>query len=62
MGFWHVDNSQDVMSNRTFSCHTMPSSRERFHAGIAYARPVGNTDPDIDPSTTVRAAPMLVAN
>jgi len=62
MGFWHVDNSQDVMSNRNFSCHTMPSSRERFHAGIAYARPVGNTDPDIDPSTTVRAAPMLVAN
>jgi hypothetical protein len=62
MGFWHVDNTEDVMSNRNFSCHTMPTSRERFHAGIAYARPVGNMEPDVDPSTSIRSTAPMVAN
>ena len=62
MGFWHVDNTEDVMSNRNFSCHTMPTSREQFHAGIAYSRPVGNTDPDVDPSTSIRSTSPMVSN
>ena len=62
MGFWHTDRRPDVMFPTIGACHAMPSSAERFHASIAYARPVGNTDPDVDPSTTIRIAPQIVEN
>lgn len=62
MGFWHTDRRPDVMFPTIGACHAMPSSAERFHASIAYARPVGNTDPDIDPNTTIRIAPLTVEN
>jgi len=62
MGFWHTDRPADVMYPRNASCHAMPTSAERFHASIAYARPVGNMDPDTDPSTSIRALPALISN
>lgn len=62
MGFWHTDRQADVMYPIVGPCHSMPTSAERFHAGIAYARPVGNMDPDIDPSTTIRIAPQMIEN
>lgn len=62
MGFWHTNQPDDVMNPRNFSCHTMPSSRERFHASVAYSRPVGNTDPDTDPTSSVRVQPVFVEN
>lgn len=62
MGFWHTDRRPDVMYPTIGACHAMPSSAERFHASIAYARPVGNMDPDTDPSTTIRIAPQMVKN
>jgi hypothetical protein len=62
MGFWHTSRPNDVMFPTNANCHAMPTSAERFHASISYARPVGNVDPDIDPGTTIRIAPMMVAN
>jgi len=62
MGFWHTSRIDDVMGNGNFSCFAMPSSRERFHASIAYSRPVGNTDPDIDPSSTIRVGAAIVTD
>jgi hypothetical protein len=62
MGFWHTDRTNDVMSNRNFDCHAMPTGREQFHASVAYTRPVGNRDPDNDPSTTVRLSPAMVVD
>jgi hypothetical protein len=41
-------------------CDAPLSARERYHAAIAYARPVGNVDPDTDPAGTVNLAPMTV--
>jgi hypothetical protein len=59
LGFWHTDNAADVMSGRTWTnCDLRPSARERYHAAIAYQRPVGNTDPDTDPSGAVTLAPL----
>src|SRR5262249_7414693 len=54
MGFWHTDNVSDVMSTGLYNgCDQQPSVRERYHAQIAYSRPVGNADPDADPTGTV---------
>jgi hypothetical protein len=36
------------------------SAREREYAAYLYSRPVGNTDPDNDPSGTVFLSPRLV--
>jgi hypothetical protein len=61
MGFWHTDAPGDVMSATTWvSSNQQPSARERAHAAIAYARPVGNIDPDTDPSGTVALAPSRI--
>lgn len=49
LGFWHTNNANDLMGNGHTVCDMQPSARERYHAAIAYARPVGNMDPDIDP-------------
>lgn len=46
LGFWHTDQSGDLMRN---GGAVTPSPRERAHAQIAYRRPVGNTDVDNDP-------------
>ena len=58
LGYWHTDAPSDVMSGTTWTSNDQhPSARERAHAAIAYARPVGNTDPDSDPSGSVAFAP-----
>jgi hypothetical protein len=62
MGFWHTSRREDVMFPTNIDCHGMPSSRELFHASIAYARPVGNMDPDTDPSTSIRVLPAMISN
>ena len=41
-------------------CDAPLSARELAHAAIAYARPIGNVDPDTDPAGTVNLAPLTV--
>jgi hypothetical protein len=62
MGFYHTDEPGDLLHStldRTMRCEGHASSRERYHAAIAYGRPVGNTDPDNDPGITVYSSPTL---
>lgn len=61
MGFWHTDNAADVMVVSSSACTMAPSARELAAAAIAYSRPVGNADPDSDPSSTVLSLPMRIA-
>ena len=60
-GYWHTDNPTDVMYGIAgLGCEGMPSARERYHAAIAYSRPVGNRDPDDDTSTaTILSLPRV---
>lgn len=63
LGFFHTDNVNDLMYGGAWSlaqANALPSARELAHAAIAYARPIGNLDPDADPVTTVNLAPMVV--
>lgn len=53
MGFWHTGNTDDVMYDTFNACHGDISPRERLHAAIAYKRPNGNADPDVDPLNAV---------
>ena len=58
-GYWHTDNPDDVMYGKQGpGCDGMPSARERYHAAIAYNRPVGNLDPDSDPTSAVLSLPF----
>jgi hypothetical protein len=54
LGFWHVPDSRHVMyDTHPSGCPAVNlSPEERFHAGLAYQRPPGNNDPDVDPATT----------
>ena len=54
LGFWHVPDRRHVMYDTiAASCPaTEPSPEERFHAAIAYQRPRGNVDPDVDPASS----------
>ncbi len=57
MGFFHTDEPGDVLSTKRSGaewCYGRPSALERFHAAIAYSRPVGNVDPDWDPGSAVQ--------
>ena len=49
MGFWHT---ADVFAD-SFSGQGCPGTgrpaQTRYHAALAYSRPVGNRDPDVDP-------------
>lgn len=59
LGFYHTDQTSDVMSGIGVSgCDQLPSSRELYNAAIVYVRPVGNADPDQDPLGAVNLAPM----
>lgn len=60
MGFYHTDSVADVMYRVATQCDMPLSARERYHSAIAYARPVGNFDPDTDAAATVSLAPMRV--
>jgi hypothetical protein len=51
MGFYHSGVPDEVMSGtKGASCGVTLSARERLHMALAYARPVGNRDLDVDPS------------
>jgi hypothetical protein len=60
-GYWHTDRPEDLMFGNPTNgvCDGLPSARERYHAAIAYSRPVGNTDPDNDPTSAVLALPHV---
>jgi hypothetical protein len=60
LGLWHTDGPGDVMYDTFNSCVGALSPRERLHAPIAFARPLGNTDPDTDPITSVALAPSTM--
>lgn len=52
LGFYHTDSVNDIMWGGTWpssQCEMGMSAREKYHAAIAYSRPNGNVDPDIDP-------------
>jgi hypothetical protein len=61
LGFYHSDRIGDLMYRSSWFDPTgLPTDRELAHAAIAYARPVGNTDPDNDPSSAVNLTPIVV--
>lgn len=60
MGFWHTGAADDLMVGANGLCDKPISARELSAAAIAYSRPVGNSDPDADPSSAVNLAPMRV--
>ena len=53
MGFFHVrDRSHALYPFAPGACPAGEvSPAERYHAGVAYSRPRGNTDPDNDPTS-----------
>lgn len=63
MGLWHSGHSADLMSGIGVSeCDRNMTARELQYLDYLYRRPVGNTDPDNDPSSAtflniVRAHP-----
>jgi hypothetical protein len=61
-GYWHTDSPSDLMSGSAVTgCDGSLSARERYHAAIVYARPRGNRDVDVDPTTvTTQMAPARV--
>jgi hypothetical protein len=51
MGFWHTDSTDDLMFHQIDRrCDKPLSARERFHTALAYQRPIGNRDQDVDPA------------
>jgi hypothetical protein len=61
LGFYHTNDARDVMSGLADSrCDQPLSARERFHAALAYTRPVGNRDLDVDPVGSVTLTPLIV--
>jgi len=59
-GFYHTGNSTDAMFSTIGGddrCRRRPTSRERFHASIAYSRPFGNQDQDNDPAAFIQSRP-----
>jgi len=54
MGFYHTTDTSDVMYPRAkTACDALPTARERLEAAIAYSRPIGNMDPDVDPPSAM---------
>lgn len=49
MGFSHTGSEADFNSVARDCAGTGRSERARFHAALAYSRPRGNRDPDLDP-------------
>jgi hypothetical protein len=53
-GYWHTGVKTDVMYGGNWSNGDLqPSAREQEYARYVYSRPIGNTDPDVDPATPV---------
>jgi hypothetical protein len=63
MGLWHTGQSVDLMSGFGVNeCDRNMTSRELQYLDYLYRRPVGNTDPDNDPSSAARLAAVRVVN
>jgi hypothetical protein len=63
LGFYHTGNPSDVMSGLTWmfsQADEQPTPHEVQAAAIAYRRPIGNADPDSDPSAFVNLAPLTI--
>jgi len=61
MGFWHAGAVNDVMFPGSGNyCDATLSTKERYHAAIAYSRPQGNVEPDADLSFVVNLLPAKV--
>jgi hypothetical protein len=45
LGFWHTDAREDLMYRSYSACDQNPSAREKYHAAIAYQRPIGSAAP-----------------
>jgi hypothetical protein len=46
LGFWHTDSPHDLMYvGNAGACDQQPSEREKYHAAIAYGRPIGSAAP-----------------
>src|SRR5262249_34449546 len=57
LGYWHIGGVGIMTANWTLPCSvTRFTDEELLHARIAYSRPPGNTDVDVDPSTFSAAA------
>jgi hypothetical protein len=60
MGYGHPDAGGETMMHagaKAYQCSLVdPTPLEQFHAAIAYSRPPGNRDPDIDPEDFRAAA------
>jgi hypothetical protein len=51
MGFWHTEAEGMMHATVSRNCNNLQfTESERFHARVAYSRPVGNLDPDRDPT------------
>ncbi len=64
LGLYHTGDPADVMSGGTwqaFQANQQPSLHELQAVAIAYRRPVGNRDPDADPTSAVNVAPRSMA-
>lgn len=62
LGFWHTDSPSDLMWGGNWElaqADLMPTPRELYHAAIAYHRPIGNTEPDDDPVTSVNLSALV---
>ena len=56
MGFWHTpDVFVDSFSGQGCPGRGRPA-HVQYHAGLAYSRPVGNRDPDVDPVESAQTA------
>ena len=45
LGFWHTADKNDLMYPVVRQCDTQPSEREKYHAAVAYSRPIGSPAP-----------------
>jgi Carboxypeptidase regulatory-like domain len=51
LGFWHIGGVGIMTPTATLPCGvTRFTDQEQLHARIAYSRPAGNTDVDVDPT------------
>ena len=64
MGFFHHDQPTGLMRAVFAGCQNINfTDTERYHASVAYRRPIGNVEPDRDPRTTATTlAPFLVVD
>ena len=63
LGLWHTGQSVDLMSGiGVAECDRNMTARELQYLDYLYRRPVGNTDPDNDPSSGALLRPVRVMN